>query len=141
MKRVIIYTQDHAPVKPLFYSEFNATLQDAISSAAVTLAHQIKAQAIVCGTKSGATALSIASHRPSLPIISVTSVPRVAQQLCLMYANKSFLMPDGEKAGLKVAEDLTERGVLTRSKPVVMVSGRQPGVIGGTDTIRVRMLE
>lgn len=141
MKRIILYTQDHAPVKPLFYSEFNATMQDAISSAAVTLAHQIKAQAIVCGTKSGATALSIASHRPSLPIISVTSVPRVAQQLCLMYANKSFIMPDGEKAGIKVAEGLTEREVLARGKPVVMVSGRQPGVTGGTDTIRVRMLE
>lgn len=141
MKRVILYTQEHAPVRPLFYSEFNATMQDAISSAAVTLAHQIKAQAIVCGTKSGATALSIASHRPSLPIISVTSVPRVAQQLCLMYGNKSFLMPDGEKAGQKVAENLAKKEVLKRGRPIILVSGRQPGMVGGTDTIRVRVLE
>lgn len=140
MKRVILYTQEHEPVAPLLYSEHNTTAQDAISSAAVTLAQQIKAQAIICGTKSGATALSIASHRPSLPIISVTSVARVAQQLCLMYGNKSFLMAGGEKADLTIARGLVEKGVLVSGRPVVLVSGQQPGVIGGTDTIRVRML-
>lgn len=140
MKRVIIYTQEHAPVQPLFYSG-NPNMQDAISSAVITLAHQIGAQAIVCETKSGRTALSIAAHRPSMPIISVTSEPRVAQQLCLLYANKSFLRPDGEKAGLKLAQELCDDGLLDRGKPVVLVSGRQPGLIGGTDTIRVRILE
>lgn len=141
MKRVIVYTQEHAPVRPLFYSEQNSTMQDAISSAAITLAHQINAQAIVCETKSGATALSIAAHRPSMAIISVTSDPQVAQQLCLLYANKSFLRPDGEKAGLSLANELAESGLLKRGEPVVLVSGRQPGLTGGTDTIKVRVLE
>jgi len=141
MKRVIMYTQEHAPVMPLFYSEHNQTIQDAISSAVMTLAHQIDAQAIVCETKSGTTALSIAAHRPSMPIISVTSVPRVAQQLCLLYANKSFLKPDGEKAGLKLAQQLAEDGILERGQPIVLVSGQQPGLTGGTDTVRVRILE
>lgn len=141
MKRIIVYSQEHAPVHPLLYSENNPTMQDAISSAVITLAHQIKAQAIVCETKSGATALSIASHRPSMPIISVTSVPRVAQQLCLMYGNKSFLVPDAPTAGLQTANDLAAKGMLAAGKPVVLVSGRQPGLTGGTDTIRVRMLE
>src|SRR5262249_47951994 len=98
-------------------------------------------QAIVCETKSGATALSIASHRPAVPIISVASVPRVAQQLCLMYANKSFLRPDAPNAGLKVVQKLAEEGLLERGKPVVLVSGRQPGLTGGTDTIKVRIIE
>ncbi|HEU5187685.1 MAG TPA: pyruvate kinase [Candidatus Saccharimonadales bacterium] len=141
MKRVIMYTQEHAPVRPLFFSEHNSTLQDAISSAAITLAHQIKAQAIVCETKTGATALSIAAHRPSMAIISVTSDPQVAQQLCLLYANKSFLRPEGEKAGLQLAQDLADLGLLTKGERVVLVSGRQPGLTGGTDTIRVRVLE
>lgn len=141
MKRVILYTQEHAPVRPLFYSEENKTIQDAISSAAITLAHQIGAQAIVCETKSGTTALSIAAHRPSMALISVTSDPRVAHQLCLLYANKSFLRPEGEKAGLKLAQELAEHGLLEHGKPVVLVSGRQPGLTGGTDTIRVRVLE
>lgn len=141
MKRVILYTQEHAPVRPLFYSEDDASLQDAISSAVMTLAHQINAQAIVCETKSGATAFSIADHRPSMPIISVTSVPRVAQQLALLYANKSFLREEGERAGLELAKELCDKGLLEHGLPVVLVSGKQPGLIGGTDTIRVRVLE
>lgn len=141
MKRVILYTQEHEPFHPLLYSEHNPTLQDSISSAVMTLSHQIGAQAIICETKSGATALSIAAHRPSMPIISITSDARVAQQLCLMYANKSFLKPDGEKAGMQLAQELCDQEILQRGKPVVLVSGRQPGLIGGTDTIRVRILE
>lgn len=141
MKRIIMYTQEHAPVRPLFYSEYDTSMQDSISSAVITLAHQINAQAIVCETKTGRTALSIASHRPSMPIISVTSSARVSQQLCLLYANKSFQRPEGEKAGLKLAQELCDEGLLERGKSVVLVSGRQPGMTGGTDTIRVRILE
>lgn len=141
MKRVILYTQENAPVRPLFYREEKEERQDAISSAAVTLAHQIKAQAIVCETKTGATAFSIAAHRPSMPIVSVTSSPRVAQQMALLYANKSFLRPDGEHAGLELAKELRERDFFPADSTVVLVSGRQPGQTGGTDTIRVRVLE
>lgn len=140
MKRIIMYTQEHVPAqRPQFVKE-NPSLQDAISSVATTLADQIGAQAIVCETKSGSTAFSIAAHRPSLPIISVTSTPHVAQQLCLLYANKSFLRPEGEKAGLQLAQELCRNGMLEKGKPVVLVSGRQPGLTGGTDTIRVRIL-
>jgi pyruvate kinase len=141
MKRIIMYTQQHEPVSPLFYRAEDASMQDAISSATVTLAHQLGAKAIICETKTGATAESIAAHRPGMAIISVTSDTRVAQQLCLLYATKSFLRPDGERAGLKVARELGEMGLLGKGDTVVLVSGRQPGLTGGTDTIRVRVLE
>lgn len=141
MKRVILYTQEHAPVRPIYYRDEITDRQDAISSAAVTLAQQVNAQAIVAETKSGLTAASIAAHRPSMPIVSVTSDPRVAQQLTLLYANKSFLRPDGERAGLGLAKELVEQNFLTKGSLVVLVSGRQPGVVGTTDTIRVRVLE
>ncbi|HYG83525.1 MAG TPA: pyruvate kinase [Verrucomicrobiae bacterium] len=143
MKKVILHTQEHAPVRPVYYSEDRTDMQDAISSAAVTLASQVGATAIVAETKSGVTAESIAAHRPSLPIISVTSEPRVAQQLALMYANKSFLREDGERAGYELAKELKAKNYFgeTANVTVVLVSGRQPGLIGGTDTIRVRVLE
>lgn len=141
MKRVIMYTQEHAPVQPYLFDKNQITIQDAISSAAVAVARQVDAQAIFCETKSGVTALGIASCRPGVPIVSVTSNPRVAQQLCLMYGNKSFLRPDGERAGLKVAQKMADEGKLEHTRPVVLVSGRQPGLIGSTDTIKVRILE
>lgn len=144
MKRVILYTQEHAPVTALDdIIQMENSQQDAISTAAVKLAEQLKVNAIVAETKSGATAVNIATHRPNLPIVSVTSELRVAQQLALSYANKSFVRPDGEKAGFELAKELKESGYFGDEKKVTVaiVSGRQPGLVGATDTIRVRVLE
>ena len=145
MKKVILYTQENtAPSQLGDVLTGQDTLQrTAIGSAAVKLAEHLKVHAIIAETKSGATADDIAAFRPNLPIISVTSEPRTAQQLALAYANKSFIRPDGEKAGLDIARELKEQaffGDIEKVK-VVIVSGRQPGMIGATDTIRVRVLE
>ena len=140
MKRAILYTQEHAPVRPLDVPERTSSQAAAICAAAKSLASQLDARAIIAETKSGATAAQIAAHRPSRPIISVTSEPRVAQQLALLYANKSFCRPDGERAGLELAKELVEQDFFDEGSTVVLVSGRQPGLIGATDTIRVRTL-
>lgn len=143
MKRAILYTQENSPITPAEEVQAENLQQDAIGAAAVSLAEQLKARAIVAETKSGATAINIAAHRPLLPIISVTSELRAAQQLALSYANKSFVRPDGDTAGLMLASELKEQGFFGNEDRVlvVIVSGRQPGVVGTTDTIRVRMLE
>lgn len=141
MKRIIMYTQTHVPVRPLGEPKYLDSHSVAISAAAVTIARQVHADAIVAETRSGSTAQHIAANRPSLPIISVTSDPRVAQQLAMLYANKGFLRPDGERAGLELAEELVKEGYLPTPCTVVVVSGIQPGVKGGTDTIRVRTIE
>lgn len=144
MKRVILYTQENTTVRPLRdVVQLKNSQQDAISAAAVTLAEQLKVAAIVAETKSGATAANIAAHRPNLPIISVTSSVRAAQQLALSYANKSFVRPDGERAGFELAKELKQEGFFESEEKVtvVIVSGRQPGLVGATDTIRVRVIE
>ncbi len=142
MKRVILYTQEHTSVSLIPEYAITKNLQrDAISTAAVNLAEQLKVAAIIAETKSGATASNIAAHRPNLPILSVTSEPRAAQQLALNYANRSYLRPDGEKAGFELAKELRAEGYLEPGAVVVIVSGQQPGIIGTTDTIRVRVLE
>ncbi len=144
MKKIIMYTQEHAPVAPMNdIVPGKRSARDAISQVAVELAEQIEAVAIIAETKSGATAVNIAANRPVLPIISVTSEKRSAQQLALSYANKSFVRPDGEKAGIDLANHLKSDGFLGHDKntSVVIVSGRKPGLTGGTDTIKVHMLE
>ncbi len=141
MKRTILATQENVPIQPLSTPEAISGVAAAICKSAVKIAWDLKAEAIVAETKSGATAAYIAANRPSRPIISVTSDRRVAQQLCLLYANKSFLRPDGENVGLKLAKELVvEKGLLEEHATVVLVSGKQPGVMGGTDTIKVRTL-
>lgn len=145
MKRVILYTQENAAPAQLgdVLTGQDTSQRGAIGSAAVKLAQHLKVDAIIAETKSGATADDIAAFRPNLPIVSVTSENRTAQQLALAYANKSFVRPDGEKAGLDIAKELRDTEFFGTKSPikVVIVSGRQPGVIGATDTIRVRVIE
>lgn len=141
MKKVILYTQDNAPVAPI-HDVIAKNLQlDAISTAAVSLAEQLEVTAIIAETKSGATASNIAAHRPNLPIISVTSEIKVAQQLALSYANRAYIRPDSVEAGYDLAKELKNAGLFGENTvKVIIVSGQQPGVIGLTDTIKVRVL-
>ena len=144
MKKTILYTQENWPVniaEDLMTS--SEIRRNAISRAAVTVAEEINAVAIIAETKSGATAANIAVNRPHLPICAVTSSPRAAQQLSLTYATRSFVRPDGEKAGAELARELFTKKYFgdMEKMPVIIVSGRQPGVTGGTDTLRARVIE
>jgi len=141
MKKVILYTQDNAPVAPIHDIIAKNVQLDAISTAAVTLAEQLKVDAIIAETKSGATASNIAAHRPNLPIISVTSEVKAAQQLALSYANRTYIRPDSAEAGFDLAKELKAEGLFgDADAKVIIVSGQQPGIIGTTDTIKVRVL-
>src|SRR3989344_6842485 len=73
MKKVILYTQANNPVSVQFNENkpIQTTTQGAISSAVIKLAKGVNAAAIVAETKSGATALQIASSRPEIPNIVV----------------------------------------------------------------------
>jgi pyruvate kinase len=142
MKKVILFTQDNAPVAPIHDIIAKNLQLDAISTAAVTLAEQLKVDAIIAETKSGATASNIAAHRPNLPIVSVTSEMKSAQQLALSYANRSYVRPDSAEAGFDLAKELKKDGFFgEETVKVIIVSGQQPGIIGTTDTIKVRVLE
>jgi pyruvate kinase len=142
MKKVVLYTQEHAPVAPIHDTIAKNVQLDAISTAAVSLAQQLKVDAIIAETKSGATAATIAAHRPNLPIVSVTSEVKAAQQLALSYANRSYVRPDSSEAGYDLFKELKEEGYFGEgTAKVIIVSGQQPGVIGTTDTIKVRVLE
>ena len=143
MKKTILYTQENAPVVEVKDHTVPANAQrDAISGAAVHLADQLGVDAIIAETKSGATATNIAVYRPNLPIISVTSDSRAAQQLALNYANRSYVRPDGERAGVELAKELKVDGFFGEGPAtIIIVSGRQPGLEGATDTIRVRVIE
>lgn len=139
MKKTILYTQEHTEVEPALHEVKKGSWRNAIASAAVTISEELKVDAIIAETKSGATAASVAALRPNLPIISVTSEQRSAQQLALSYANKSFVREDGEKAGVQLAKEILHDGYFGDAKEVTVaiISGRMPGITGETDTIRI----
>ncbi len=143
MKRVIRYTEGHTPVKAVFPSTAERVMsrQLAISRGIISLADSIKATAIVAETKSGATALNIAAERPEIPLIAVTDEPRTAQHLAIVYGIKSYVRPVSREAAVRLTDFLRESGVLKKGDIVVTASGQHPGVVGTTDTIKVRQLE
>jgi len=143
MKRVIRYTEDHAPLKVTFpgIAEQPMSRQLAISRGIISLSDSIKAAAIVAETKSGATALQIAAERSEIPLLVVTDDPRTAHALAIVYGVKSYVRPAAREAAVKLTDFLRETGVLHKGDIVVTASGRYPGVVGTTDTIKVRQLE
>ena len=144
MADTVRYTQSRWPMNDMPIEEGEANRRrNAIAHAAVEVAERVDADLIIAETKSGATAARIAALRPELPIIAVTPSPRVAQQLALSYATRSYVRDDEEHAGVNVAKELLTTGKYSSNGRlvVVVVSGRQPGATGGTDTLRVRVIE
>lgn len=142
MKRVILYTQDNNPITHVgFQMQRERSRQDAISSAVINLAENVGAQAIVAETLTGATALQISARRPSIPVIAVTSDIVTAQQLAITYGTKSYVRPVDRKAATKLTNWLQQSKVLNKGDTVVTASGQYPGVVGTTDTIKVRVLQ
>jgi len=140
MKRVILYTQENSTVTANFNIEVDESVQSAISNAIITLAEDIKAKAVVAETKSGATAFNIASQRPELPIVVVTSDVHVSQQLAIVYGSQSYHRKIDNKSITKLTHWLREKKVFKKGDIIVTASGRYPGSVGTTDTIKVRVL-
>ena len=144
MKKVILFAQNHSRVAPLSREpEGESVMYNAISHAAARLAEEIDADVMVCQTASGATAQMIAAQRPDLPIVTVTSNTRVANQLALIYANSAFVRPYTKDFGYNLAEELKKTGYLQmraerKDLLTVIVSGDKNNV--GTDTIEVRLV-
>ncbi len=140
MKKVVRYAEQNAIVSRLSNTEHEDSLHAAIGEAVINLANNIHAKAIIAETSSGMTALQISAQRSDIPLIAVTSNVRTAQQLAIAYDIKSYVRPVDALAAFKLGDWLLENEVFEAGDIVVTVSGRQPGLIGATDTIRVRRL-
>ncbi|MBQ2622790.1 pyruvate kinase [Candidatus Saccharibacteria bacterium] len=143
MKKVILFTQNHSKLAPIKRNDDDKEVYPAISSAAARLAEEIDADVIICQTASGVTATTMAGERPNLPIVTVTSNVRVANQLALIYANSAFVRPYSEDFGYDLAVELKGSGYLqtregNKDLTAVIVSGDKNKF--GTDTIKVRKI-
>jgi pyruvate kinase len=140
MKRVTTYTERNNPLTVQFPREPDQSRQGAVCTAVIKLAQDLPANAIVAETHSGATALQLATRRPSVPLIAVTPDPRVAQQLAIVYGTKAYVRPAERLAATKLTNWLLQAKALKKDDIVVTASGKHPGVVGTTDTIKVRVL-
>lgn len=144
MKKTILYTQNNSEIPPKKYTMEETSEYTAIAETAARLAEQLNVDFILCQTSTGATAEAIAAARPNLPIISVTSDPRVANQLALNYANAAFLRDYSPSYAMDLIRELKTSGYLkpkddSDTISAVIVSGSNNN-LGSTDTIKYRKI-
>ena len=143
MKKIILYTQNHLSITSISQDPISKNNNyDAIASAVKHLSDKLHADLIVCQTASGTTAQIIAAQRPNVPIMSVTSNPRVANQLALVYGNTAFVRPYSTTYGITLAKELKEKNYLQlpedKSELLAIIVSGDKDRISGTDTIRIR---
>ena len=94
----------------------------AMSRAAVSLAQDVRAAAIVVFTRSGYSAHLVSKERPAVPIFAFTPEEGVYRQLALCWGVAPILMPlphSAEEMIARADEHLVSRGLLQDRKSVV----------------------
>ena len=117
-----------------------ALAPEAVSLAACQLADQVGAVAMICLTNSGATARSIARHRPRMPLYAFTDEPRIVGQMGVLWGTKAFSIPfqDDTDAGVGlVHQTLLKHGLARRGDPVVITAGMPLPKKGRTNMVHV----
>lgn len=84
---------------------FPGSNHDALMRAAVTLATETNAQAIVIATSSGTTARAACRYRPSQPILALTPFQRVCDQLAIEWGIEGVVFEE-EHSTTKIIERL-----------------------------------
>ncbi len=118
-------------------------ITNAISQATCETAHTLGAAAILSLTKSGHTARMVSKYRPACPIIAMTVLPKVYNQLSLSWGVFPVLTEEKytteeifDQSILKAEEtDLIKNGDL-----VVITGGFPAGISGATNTLRVHIV-
>lgn len=101
------------------------TEMDAVSFNAYKTAARVGAKALVCVTKSGNTALRLASYQPPVPIIAVTFDPAVAKKLSIVRGVQALVLDGDPGIGQvlpHVNATLTKNSWLKAGDKIVFVS-------------------
>jgi len=127
-----------------FHWQHDDDLSNAITHAAVELAQDIRASALVCLTHSGYTARMIARHRPNIPIIAFADTERAHRSTAFMWGVRSILMDHmsgAEEMFDVAAKMIAQRGWAKIGDRIVIVAGVPLGSgTGATNLIRAHVV-
>ena len=116
---------------------------DALSAAAVQVAHTIGARAIVAFTQSGSTALRVAREKPDCPVLGLTTSVETSRRLALVWGVHASLtgevhsMTEAVESALRTAQ---QEGFAQKGDEIVVVAGVPFGQPGTTNALRVASL-
>ncbi len=113
---------------------------DAVSGAAVLIARQIKAPAIISLSRSGLTARMISKHRPECPILGVTPSQQTWRELSLWWGVQPVRLSEMSDINVAAREAITtcvNKGLLPEGELVVITAGVPVGRAGSTNLVEV----
>jgi pyruvate kinase len=112
---------------------------DGIAHAAVVLAAELDADAIVTMTTSGSTARRVAKFRPWQPVIAATPEEATYGELALVWGVRPFLVPEASTLDdiVWVAEDAAKAVGAVEPGDQIVVTAGEIGVPGTTNLLRV----
>jgi pyruvate kinase len=114
--------------------------EDAISVAVCAAAELLRVPLIVCLTASGFTARTVASYRPSVPILAVTPEQETFRQLAMVWGVIPTLTPhypDYEAILPFTRTSITRLGLAQPGDRVVLTAGVPFDVAGTTNLLKI----
>ena len=118
---------------------FELSIGRVVARAAVQVARDVRAAAIVVYSITGSSIQLISTYRPGVPLIGLSPSDRVCRRTALMWGSEAAAVPMKEHtADLAIAAErvLVDSQRAERGDLIVLVSGR-PGGQGGTNRITV----
>jgi pyruvate kinase len=129
-------------VHPLPTPQEGLALARVVARAAVQVAGDMKAKAIVVFSFSGASIQLVSKFRPPVPVVGLTTREGPLRRLALMWGIEGALVPERDHSRdlILSAEDVCLRGGYgQKGDSIVIVSGI-PGGLGGTNRLMVHRL-
>jgi pyruvate kinase len=124
-------------------TEPNERVMAAISYTATRVAKEVGAVAIACLTHSGATARTIARHRPGIPVYAFTDNQRVVGRMGIVWGTEGIHIPfqmDTDAGVGQVHETLLSKGFARPGDRIVITAGMPLPTMGRTNMIHVSQL-
>ncbi len=122
------------------FAERRARTEDAIAVAVCAASELLETRVIVCFTSSGFTARTVASFRPSVPIVAVTPEPDTHRALALVWGVTPVLVAHvpNYDAMLHVARaELLAQGLVSPGDRVVVTAGVPFDMPGTTNLLKI----
>ena len=114
--------------------ELKGSLSEYVSNAAVLLAKEMEADAILLLTRTGKSARLVSRHRTEIPIFAATYSEKVLREMKLFWGVHGFLIDRFEYAdeAVRSAIDAVESMGLVKKGDVLVIAGGEPSGIPGT---------
>ncbi|MFM7196927.1 MAG: pyruvate kinase [Chloroflexota bacterium] len=116
---------------------------EAVAQAAVEIATELGARAIVTVTAGGATPRAVAKYRPPMPVVALTASERVRRRLALTWGVLPVSVPSFNSTDdifVRAAEAPVTLGCAAPGDLIVITAGIPLGFVGGTNLMKVHRI-